>query len=102
MPRKADTPKTGGRTAGTPNKVTAELRERIKTFLDGHFETIEADFKKLDPEKRITLFERYLKFVLPTLQSTDMSLNIDKMSDSQLDQVITHLLKNNTDVEEEK
>jgi len=81
-----------GRPPG-PNKITTELRERIKTFLDGSFETIEKDFEKLDPEKRITLFERYLKFVLPSLQATDVSLNIEKMSDEQLDQIISRLLK---------
>jgi hypothetical protein len=81
-----------GRPPG-PNKITGELRERIKTFLDGNFETIEADFKKLDPEKRITLFERYLKFCLPQLQSTDINLDIEKMSDAELDIIITKLLK---------
>lgn len=75
-----------------PNKVTAELRDRIKTFLDGNFETIEADFKTLDPEKRIALFERYLKFVLPSLHSTEINLDIEKMSESELDLIISRLI----------
>lgn len=80
-----------GRPPG-PNKITGELRERIKEFLDGKFETIEKDFEKLDPEKRILMYEKYLKFVLPSLISTDVSLNIEKMTDAELDQVISRLL----------
>jgi len=87
-----------GRPPG-PNKITTELRERIKSFLDGNFSTIEKDFKQLDPEKRVALFERYLKFVLPQLSNTDLNLNIEKMSDSELDQIINRLIKTNSDVE---
>lgn len=81
-----------GRPVGAENKLTGELRDRIKTFLDGNFETIEKDFKGLDPEKRVVLFERYLKFVLPQLQATDVSLNIEKMTDAELDLIINRLI----------
>jgi len=81
-----------GRPPG-PNKLTGELRERIKTFLDGNFEVIEKDFKGLDPEKRILMYEKYLKFVLPSLQATDVSLNIEQLTDSELDLIISKLLK---------
>jgi len=92
-PKKGTVNNPKGRPVGAENKLTGELRQRIKTFLDGNFKTIEADFKTLDPEKRITLYERYLKFVLPSLQATDVSLNIEKMTDAELDQVINRLLK---------
>jgi len=80
-----------GRPPG-PNKITTELRERIKTFLDGNFETIEKDFKTLDPEKRVALFERYLKFCLPQLQTTSIDLNIETMTENELDLIIGKLL----------
>ena len=81
-----------GRPPG-PNKITKELRERIKVFLDGNFKIIEADFKTLDPEKRVALFERYLKFCLPQLQTTSIDLNIETMTEAELDVIINRLLK---------
>ncbi|MCK9282322.1 MAG: hypothetical protein M0P71_17030 [Melioribacteraceae bacterium] len=81
-----------GRPPG-PNKVTGELRERIKTFLDGNFEVIEKDFLSLDPEKRFALYERYLKFCVPQLQQTSVDLNIETMSEAELDLIISRILK---------
>ncbi|MEI6049111.1 MAG: hypothetical protein WCS03_09460 [Bacteroidota bacterium] len=90
-PKKGTVNNPKGRPPG-PNKITGELRDRIKTFLDGNFETIEKDFKTLEPEKRIALFERYLKFVLPQLQTTDIKLDFDSMTESQLDEIIIRIL----------
>jgi len=81
-----------GRKPGAINKVTGELRERIKNFLDGNFETIEKDFKTLDSEKRVALFEKYMKYCLPQLQTTSIDLNIENMTDSELDLVISRIL----------
>lgn len=83
-----------GRPPG-PNKITGELRDRIKTFLDGNFEVIEKDFKSLEPEKRVALFERYLKFVLPQLQATDVSLDFENMPESMLDEIVIRILNKN-------
>lgn len=93
MSRKIGSPKSGGRKAGTPNKITAELRERIKVFLESHFDIIEKDFMALDPERQIVLFERYLKFVLPQLQSISVDLSIEGMTDMELSMLLKKLSK---------
>lgn len=61
--------KTGGREAGTPNKLTSDLRERISDFLNDNWEQIEKDFQTIEPEKRVLLFEKLLSFTLPKLQT---------------------------------
>ena len=99
MARQKGSLKYGGRKPGTPNLLTSELRERIKLFLEGNFTLIERDFKTLEPEKRILIFERYLKFVLPMLQSASVDLNFDAMTESQLDIIIDRLLTQNEDTE---
>jgi hypothetical protein len=90
--KKGESGNSKGRPSGAENKVTVELRDRIKTFLEGNFKTVQKDFKKLDPEKRVALYEKYLKFVLPQLQNSDLTVNLDKMSEHQLDQVIDRLM----------
>lgn len=37
--------KTGGRVAGTPNKVTRTVREWISTFVESNLSQIEQDLK---------------------------------------------------------
>lgn len=75
-----------------PNKVTRELRDRIKLFLDSNFETVQNDFKNMDPDKRVLLYEKLLKYCLPQLQTTDVILDFDKMTESQLDEIIFRIL----------
>ena len=65
--------KTGGREQGTPNKLTSDLRERISDFLNDNWEQVEKDFKEIEPEKRVILFERLLQYTVPRLQATQIT-----------------------------
>ena len=57
-----------GRTPGTPNRITAELRQRISDFLTANWTQFEKDFKGLEPEKRIAMYEKLLQYSLPKPQ----------------------------------
>ena len=57
-------PKTGGRKPGSVNKLQAELRLRIKQFLDDNFDNIQTDFASLEPDKRILFYEKLLNYVI--------------------------------------
>ena len=59
-------PKTGGRKKGSQNKVSAEMKEKVQMFIENNFDQIQADFKALAPRERVTLYERLLKYVIPT------------------------------------
>jgi len=82
-----------GRPKGRTNKVTAELRERIKNFLDGNFETVQDDFHKLDPVQKLSFYEKLIKYIIPVQNSNELKFNFEKMSDSELDQIINRLIK---------
>lgn len=58
--------KTGGRKAGTPNKITAEMRIILQNILA---ETLVDDVRSLTPAERLKL----LKYILPT--PTDKEIN---------------------------
>ena len=61
--------KTGGRTKGTPNKLTRELREELKHVMHGEIETLPDRLKELDNDKRIDAVIKLMQFVLPKLDT---------------------------------
>mgnify|MGYP006910585223 CR=1 FL=1 len=64
--KKGQTGNPSGRPKGTPNKVTAEMKEKIQLFVESNFETIQKDFDNVDAKDRLIIFERLLKYVIPT------------------------------------
>ncbi len=64
--------KTGGRSAGTPNKATAEVREKFSLLLENNFDKMQKDIDLLEPKDRLNVLIQISKFVLPTLQSIDL------------------------------
>ena len=97
--KKGESGNSKGRPSGSENKVTVELRDRIKLFLESNFKTVQKDFKKLDSAQRVALYEKYLKFVLPQLQNSDLTVNLEKMSETQLDMIIDRLMTRENDQE---
>ena len=89
--KKGTTNNPAGRPSGTPNKLTADLRQRINEVLENNWHTIEADIKALEPKDRLMFIEKLLKYTLPTLQATSLTTDFDKLSDEQLDRIIDEL-----------
>jgi hypothetical protein len=84
----------GGRKPGKPNKATKDLRQWINDFIGSQTDQIQKDWKQLEPKDRIVLFEKLLKYSLPTLQATSLTTDFEKLTDEQLDQIIAELQKN--------
>lgn len=57
--------KTGGRTKGTPNKLTNEVREMLIYFLDSKIDEVMGIWSDLDNREKISLFLQLAKLVLP-------------------------------------
>ena len=62
--------KSGGRQKGTPNKVTKDVRECIRTFIEYNIPTLQEDFNQLEAKERILIIERLLKYVIPAKVDT--------------------------------
>jgi len=84
--------KTGGRQAGTPNKVTGELREWITDLINENRDKIREDFKKLRPRDRLFITEKLMKYVLPTLQSVEVKDEFDRLTDEQLERLYQKII----------
>jgi hypothetical protein len=60
--------KTGGRQAGTPNKVTKELREALKNILHDEIERIPEHLETLPPGERLQVLTKLIPYALPKVQ----------------------------------
>ena len=66
--------KTGGRTKGTPNKSTAEVREAIAAFASANVEQMGDWLNAIDsPEKKLDLFLRAIEYHIPKLARQDIT-----------------------------
>lgn len=80
-----------GRPAGVKNKDTARLREWVTKFLEENLDQLREDWKALEPRERFTMFEKLLKYSLPTLQATALTNDYERLTDEDLDKIITGL-----------
>ena len=67
--------KYGGRTKGTPNRLTKELRTVLKDVVYRELESIELRLDELDPKERIELTIKLMPYVFPKLQSISHNTN---------------------------
>ena len=88
-----------GRKAGVPNKLTAEIKERLATILNEAMDSI--DVKTLTVSERLKLIQIGVQYVIPRLKQVDnvedeMPRNfqieiidsLSKYSDKELDKAI--------------
>lgn len=69
--------KTGGRTKGTPNKITKELRDVLKGVLYQELETLPERLAKLDDKTRVELLAKLLPYALPKVQPLHNDYDIE-------------------------
>ena len=61
--------KTGGRQAGTPNKVTSELRDALKAVLAVELDTLSDSLAELPAKERLDVIVRLMPCLLYTSPS---------------------------------
>lgn len=80
--------KTGGRTAGTLNKKTAEVLDRAERVLQLiETEHLEKDIKQLSPNQRMQLYADMMEYKAPKLQRTTVVGD----ADAPLAMTVTHV-----------
>jgi hypothetical protein len=89
--KKGMTNNPNGRPAGTPNKLTGQLRVRINDFLSTNWEKMQNDFDALEPKDRLSFYEKLLQYGLPKLQATQLTSDLERLTDEELDYIINDL-----------
>jgi hypothetical protein len=69
--------KTGGRVAGTPNRVTSELRKTLKGIIASELESLPTTFEQLQPKERLDLLVKLLPFCMPKVNQISGSYDSD-------------------------
>lgn len=64
--------KHGGRTKGTPNKLTAIHREYVQSLLDSQKEKIEAELNDLKGKEYLSVILALMDFTMPKLSRIQM------------------------------
>ena len=89
--------KTGGRKAGTPNKVTKSVRESLRDVLTGYINgdneknySLFTDLMQInEPAGRLAMVAKFLPYVAPKLQS--VSFNNDESRNLSVEESFTQL-----------
>lgn len=66
----------GGRSKGTPNKSTTDLRNWLSGVLNGSRNQFERDLKELLPEERVRVLSGLFNYVIPKQQSLSVEEQI--------------------------
>ena len=83
----------GGRKKGTPNKVTASVKEWLNDLINNNREQIEKDLKKITPKERLYMLEKFMQYVVPKQQAVTPIVPFEKLTDAQLDLLISEISK---------
>ncbi len=67
--------KTGGRIAGTLNKLTKELRTTLKGIIAGELDVLPQTFEQLPAKERLELLIKLLPYCLPKVDSIGGNYN---------------------------
>ena len=83
MSRLKGTPKTGGRKAGTPNKISVGLKDFISKLLFKNRKQMERDLQELQPKERLLILEKMMQYVIPKQREFDISADLNRDEDEQ-------------------
>lgn len=78
MAKPKGSPKVGGRVKGTPNKVTAPIREKFEQLLDEYgIDQMVKDLRALSPKDRMTIISGLAEYIVPKLARTEIQAAVE-------------------------
>lgn len=81
----------GGRQKGTSNRVTAQVKDWLARLINKNRKQMEEDLQALTPRERLQILEKLMGYVVPKQQAVSAKIDYSKLSDEDLDIIITEL-----------
>lgn len=94
--KKGQTNNPNGRPKGTPNKVTSDLRDCVKVFVDKNMKNMQVEFDKLEGKDKLLFLEKMMQYVLPKQQAMQIDATVeDRLTDAQVNQLFEKIMNGN-------
>ena len=87
MAKAKGTPKTGGRKAGTPNRINRDVRLWVFDVIQSNMDALETDIQGLEPKERWAIIERLLPYILSKRQEGSRVFYTWEFPDGEFDDV---------------
>jgi len=78
---------------GVPNKATKKAKTFLIEFLEDDQPTAIEDWTNLDPRERWNIRTKLYDYVTPKMSRTDMHIDVSKLSDEEVNELLTRALE---------
>lgn len=72
----------GGRTKGTPNRLTATIKDWLFDIVEGNLGQMAQDLQDLEPGERLKMLERFIGYLVPRQQAQAIEVTADVQNNS--------------------
>ena len=71
-----------------------DLRSWFSKLIDKNRDQIQRNLTALPSEERLQVLEKFMQYTIPKMQNAEAKLDLDKLRDEQIDQIVNELAEN--------
>lgn len=71
-----------------------DLRSWFSKLIDKNRDQIQRNLTALPSKERLQVLEKFMQYTIPKIQNAEAKLDLDKLRDEQIDQIVNELAEN--------
>ena len=71
-----------------------DLRSWFSKLIDKNRDQIRRNLTALPSKERLQVLEKFMQYTIPKMQNAEAKLDLDKLRDEQIDQIVNELAEN--------